>query len=92
MSDLATIAVNVDFATIRGLTNMTTDQVEEQEGNIDHALFQAFQSEFSEAEEVKACCGYVSSVIVEAHDSNGDPVNVDGARIDRAIHAALSSL
>lgn len=92
MSNLATITVNVDFDTIRQLTGMDTDQIEQEEGNIDSALFQAFRREFSEAEEVKASCGYVSSVTVEAHDDDGDPVSVDASRINNAIQDAISNL
>lgn len=92
MSKLTTITVNVDFDTIRKLTGMTTEQIEEEEGNIDHALDYAFSSEFSEAEEVKASCGYVSELTVQAYDDDNDPMNVDKNRVNKAIRSAMGSL
>ncbi len=92
MSKLTVINVNVDFETIRNLTGMTTDEIETNEGNIDSALFQAFQSEFSEAEDVRASCGYVSELTVEAYDDDNDPTTVDSNRVQSAIATALNSL
>jgi hypothetical protein len=92
MGKLTTVSVNVDFETIRTLTGMSDDQIEKQEGNIDFALDQAFRREFSEAEEVKASCGYASSVIVEAYDDNNDPTSIDDARVNNAIRNAVNSL
>lgn len=92
MSKLTSLTVNVDFETICTLTGMTTDEIEQEEGNIDSALFRAFQSEFSEAEDVKASCGYVSELTVEAYDDENDPTNVDGNRVQSAIAAALKAI
>jgi len=92
MSKLTTITVNVDFDTIRNFTGMTTEQIEEEEGNIDNALYYAFSTEFSEAEEVKASCGYASELTVQAYDDDNDPVNVDNSRVNNAIRSAMSSL
>ncbi len=92
MSKLSSITVNVDFDTIRSLSNMDTDEIEMEEGNIDTALFYAFQNEFSEADEVKASCGYVSSLTVQSYDDDGDHVSVDDSRIQKAIKAAIDSL
>ncbi len=92
MSKLTVINVNVDFETIRNLTGMTTDEIVVNEGSIDSALFYAFQSEFGEAEEVKASCGYVSSLTVEAYNDQNDPIDVDSNRVQNTIATALKNL
>lgn len=86
-----TITLRVDADTMKRITGMSMAELEQNEGDIDHALLSEMQTEFPDAD-VNASSFYVSSVEVEAYDAGGEPIAVDSGRINAVIERALKSI
>lgn len=86
-----TITLRVDADTMKRITGMSMAELEQNEGDIDHALLSEMQTEFPDAD-VNASSFYVSDVEVEAYDDNGEPITVDSGRINAVIERALKSI